>query len=718
MDASKTKELIETLLKQDDRVWNKNKNELNQIKLLDLIDAIDEKIIALLLDNEKVRDRFFVKIKDVYVFKINDFKFFMEENKINNSYTQYKITIGLSDGKHFLKDTNDVVLDFPYKDCILEGGMSSEDGMDTYYEWQEEKLKDKLDEEGNKIKDGIRNVKEVDVPAHYAEKQAKRKEVFFNQILAKDEIDRLLDDKAFVNWKRFTKDGEQEVKEIKRDEEGTIKENLIIKGNNLLALHSLKKQFAGKVKLIYIDPPYYFLKKKKEDTFEYNSNFKLSAWLTFMFNRLQLARDLLKEDGALYVQISDDGVGLLHQLLNEVFNLDGQNNFVNKITVKTKSPSGFASVNPGVFETAEYIFCYAKNKKQWRYNETYIKSKYDANYKWFVTNKDDDFKKWNIVDVAGIIAKENHFSGKKEMIKNMGVNVFDQMLADFALKNADKLFRYTAIADNASGEVVLARDKSKVERDKIIHISREEKYDVYIFNGNEIAFYAKKIKKIDGEMVPSIQLSNIWTDVPYEGIANEGGVKLKGGKKPEKLIKRIIELASNKGDIVLDYHLGSGTTCAVAHKMGRQYIGIEQLDYGKNDSVIRLKNVIAGDKTGISKSVNWQGGGDFIYLELAKLNETAKEKINECNNLSELENLFDELYGKYFLNYNVKIQEFKEKIIKEDNFRALRLEEQKKMFLTMLDLNQMYIQKSEMEDKQFEISQEDQKLTNEFYKEG
>ena len=189
----------------------------------------------------------------------------MEENKVYNSFTQYKNRIGLTDGKRFLKDSADVVLNFPYKDCVLEGGQSSEEGLDTYFEYEEEKTK-------------TINKQKVIEPAGYKEKQSKRSEIFFNQILAKDEIDRLFDKKVLINWKRFTTDGEVSVGEIKRDEDGKIKENLIIKGNNLLALHSLKFQFKGKVKLIYIDPPY----NTGSDSFSYNDKFNHSSWLTFM----------------------------------------------------------------------------------------------------------------------------------------------------------------------------------------------------------------------------------------------------------------------------------------------------------------------------------------------------------------------------------------------------------------------------------------------------
>ena len=185
--------------------------------------------------------------------------------------------------------------------------------------------------------------------------------------------------------------------------------------------------------------------------------------------------------------------------------------------------------------------------------------------------------------------------------------------------------------------------------------------------------------------------------------------------KPEKILHFIIYAATQVNDIILDFHLGSGTTASVAHKMGRQYIGIEQMDYIEDVACERLKKVIAGEQGGISKSVNWQGGGDFIYCELAKSNEQAKELIQACKNLEELEKLFETLYEKYFLNYNLKIQEFKDKVMQEDEFKSLDLDEQKHMFLTMLDLNQMYVPKTEMADSKFNISKEDQELTEEFY---
>jgi len=706
MNNTKLKQLILQVLKTDDRLWNEDKTELNQTLLLDLVEKIDETVIDLLLQEKDLREKFFLKIKDVYVFKTNDFRFFLEENKINNSYTAYRHIIGLTDGKKFLKDTNDVVLDFPYKDCVLEGGQSNEEGEDVYFEYDETVTKA---QEKQGLKDGT-----------YNQKISKRKEIFFNQVLAHDEIDRLFDHKALTNWKRFTKDGEQKVKEIKRDEEGTIKENLIIKGNNLLALYSLKKQFAGKVKLIYIDPPYYF-ENKTNDVFAYNSNFKLSTWLTFMKNRLDVAKELLKDDGLIFIQINDEGHAYLKILMDGVF----ENKFVNSISVKMSDLSGpkMAHLSKKFPKLKENILIYKRNNINLN-KITELKSSWDNEYKNYLENFEEE--DYNFV---------NNFDFEKESIeklnnklKNVKIIPLNDKIKELDLKELNKKEKEKAIFDfciENSFRIARTSNSSSLKKllDNII-----DKYNQKIIAikspSNNLALcittYDKKSKDPRVQIVFSkdtleTPLGDLWLDINTSGLHTEGGVKLENGKKPEKLLNYVIKSSTQKGDIVLDYHLGSGTTCAVAHKMGRQYIGIEQLDYGENDSVVRLQNVINGDKSGISKSVNWQGGGDFIYFELAKWNETAKEKIQEAKNLEELETFFDEMYERYFLNYNLNIKEFKEKVLQEENFRKLSLDEQKKIFIAMLDNNQMYVNKTEMADKKFGISEEDQKLTSKFY---
>ncbi|MBM4401379.1 MAG: site-specific DNA-methyltransferase, partial [Crenarchaeota archaeon] len=227
----------------------------------------------------------------------------------------------------------------------------------------------------------------------------------------------------------------------------------------------------------------------------------------------------------------------------------------------------------------------------------------------------------------------------------------------------------------------------------------------------------------DGERVFRVApMNNFWSndEIQVTGIAEEGGVELRRGKKPEALLQRIIEMSTKPGDIVLDYHLGSGTTAAVAHKLGLQYIGIEQLDYGENDSVVRLQNVIKGDQSGISKSVNWQGGGDFIYCELMKYNEAFIERIQDAKTSEELVQIWREMAEGSFLDWYVNpampeeaINDF-EALGKEEN----GLEKQKRLLAELLDKNQLYVNLSEIDDAQFKVSEEDKALNKAFYGEA
>ena len=629
------------------------------------LDNYKPELVEKILTNAILNEAFTEDIAGATILKINDIIQMLEVDEYwSNSYTRYANKIGLFTDNRYLDEVTDVVLNFPYKDGILKAGMTKDD-----------------------------------VSREDAE------ESFLNEIVAREEIDVLLDEKIFKNAKKYDKNGSSPVSEIKDTD------NLIIKGNNLLALHSLKKRFAGKVKLIYIDPPYYFTKKKKEDTFPYNSNFKLSTWLTFMKNRLEIAKDLLSDDGAIFVQISDDGVGELHVLLKEIFKKE---NFINKITLKTKSPSGFASVNPGVFETAEYILSFAKDKTKWKYNTQYVRSDYDPNYKFYILNKNEDYSNWEIENIGEYVAKKQGFKNKKEAKQNLGGVIFDNLVADFALKNAESIYRETSINDNASSVLVDLRNKSKYATETIFFQSRENNYDVYVKNGQELTFYSKKIREIDGERVPSIQLSNIWMDTPYEGIAKEGGVTLKGGKKPEKLIRRIIELATDRGDLVLDYHLGSGTTAAVAHKLNRQYIGFEQLDYGENDSIARLERVIQGESSGISKTVNWSGGGSFIYAELMDKNATFIDAVLNSKHSDELKAIFDDMKATLDFDFRVDLQEVDQSIWDED------FEMQKKILVKIIDKNQLYHNYSEIDDEtiKLQLSQSDYDFNKSFYGEN
>ena len=672
-----------SILKSDTRLLDKD-GELMGNKIQDLADKTDEKLIELLLNNDITRDKFFLKVKEAFVFKTSDFKFYLDENKIDNSYTQYENRIGLTTGGKFLKDSNDVVLDFPYKDCILEGGQSSEEGIDTFFEWDE---KDQ----------------------HFIEKKSNRKEIFFNQILAKDEMDRLLEPKAFANIKKHSVSGDDIITSFERNEKGIISDNLIIKGNNLLALHSLKEEFSGKIKLIYIDPPY----NTGSDAFKYNDNFNQSTWLTFMRNRLMIAKELLKEDGAIYVHIDHHQFGYLNILLNDVF---GKENKVQVISIKTASPAGFKTVNPGPIDVTEYILFYTKNKSSYKFKKGYVPVGYNSNYNLFL-ERNPDIKKWKFIPIKEKVILDAGFNSEKDAkvkFGNLWSSISKVMIEDFAYKNSENV---VSIRDpHKPTEKLKKLMLASKNEDNVIEYVREDNSIMYLYKGGALAFYSNKMQEIDGKNEVTELLTDFWSHISWAGIAKEGGVTLKNGKKPEKLLKQILELSTEENDIVLDYHLGSGTTASVAHKMKRQYIGLEQLNYSDNDSIIRLKNVVEGESSGVSKALKWKGGGSFVYLELAKNNLTAIEQIQSCNTYDELINFFDEMCEKYFLHYNVQVKKFKEEVSKENNFIKLSLEKQKEMFVKMLDLNQLYVNVSDMTDVRYKLSENDIAATKDFYR--
>lgn len=636
-------------------------DKLNKSRIADAAYKYSEALLTILLSNDGLKKQFFKKVAGATIFMQREFLNFLNNKSfLKDSYTEFKNQIGLQDDKgEYFRENKDVVLVFPYKDCVLEGGQDKE--------------------------------------------EQKRDEIFYNETLAPDEITRLFDSKALTNFKLYNNEGEQKL--TAKSEIDFSQQNLIIKGNNLLALHSLKKvkTVAGQVKLIYIDPPY----NTNTDEFNYNDKFRQSTWLTFMKNRLEIAKKLLSDDGVILVQISDVRVGVLRVLMDEIFE---PNNFINQISVKTKSPSGFKTVNLGVFETAEHILFYGKNKRKWKYRPQYVKSDYDNNYKFEVINIDDKYSKWKIKSIEEIISENDGFKTVKDAKEKLGIGVFNEKMAEYALLNSQKVFRYTEINDDAGKETLEAKEKSISAPDKVIEVQREDKDNRYVINGNEISFYSKKIREIDGEKVPTVMLTNIWTDIAWEGIAKEGGVKLKKGKKPERLLRRIIEMSTSEGDIVMDFHLGSGTTAAVAHKLKRKYIGIEQLDYEENGSITRLNNVINGDKTGISKFVNWQGGGSFVYAELKRYNQFYIDEIEKAKDTKALRELYKQMKEEAFFRIEVDHSKW-------DNgyFEQLSLKEQKEFLCECLDKNHLYVNLTEMEDAHYKMNKDDIALNKKFY---
>jgi len=649
-------ETLEKQLKKEPNFVTDN-GELKKWVVINKAQNYDAELIGLLLDDKELKAKFFLEIKSVLVFNQSLFIQFLEQkNYLNDSYTAYKNKVGLNiDGK-YLKQRNEVALVWPFKDCVLEGGQSREED--------------------------------------------KREEIFFNEILAQDEITQLLEPKVLTNAKRYTAKGEKSLDKFNRNAQGVITDNLIIKGNNLLALHSLKEEFAGKVKLIYIDPPF----NTGNDSFKYNDSFNHSTWLSFMKNRLSVAKELLREDGLIFINVDDIEEAYLKVLCDEIY---GINNFINVIAVKSSTPSGTKTAHKDktIIKQKDLILVYKKGDKV-SLNPQYTKREnWDTHYSLILEkNKKGEYSLSKLID----------------KVKKMQILSDTQKLDDLNIEN--KIFKEFYLANSAS--ICRLQSHKNLEADKISRTKKDSVYEHIVegvskglyYNGQVITPLSQGIKKVYSNQKFSedlgMLLCDFWTDIDFQNTQNEGGVSFPTAKKPEVLIARIIELATNENDIVMDYHLGSGTTCAVAHKIGRQYLGIEQLDYGENDSVKRLQNVLNNEQSGVSKAYNWKGGGEFVYLELKKYNQTFIEQIESANDSKTLLKIWAEMKVKSFLNYNVELSE-QEKHIEE--FKKDTIENQKELLIKLLDKNQLYVNLSSLNDKDFAVSAEEKKVTKDFY---
>ena len=386
-------------------------------------------------------------------------------------------------------------------------------------------------------------------------------------------------------------------------------ENMLIHGDNLLALKALEQDYAGKVKCIYIDPPF-----NTGAAFEhYDDGVEHSIWLNLMSVRFKLLKNLLREDGVLMVHLDDNESAYAKVLLDEIF---GRSNYLNTISLSTNDPSGFKATGSIIFRTSNHIHIYALNRHKANLKKIYTEKTYDTAYNKVLINPSDSFENWQFESINEAVAKENGFSDVASA-KRAFKSGFNDLVAEYAIKNSKFVTQIAAIGGGAAIKRKHTIELSKKNRNKVFKHPDEDVDDFFILNGRQILFYNKRFEVIDGKLVPSELLTDVWTDISWNGIANEGEVQFKNGKKPENLIKRCIELTTQEGDIILDSFLGSGTTAAVAHKMGRRWIGIELGDHAKTHCVPHLKQVVDGEQGGISKAVNWKGGGGFKFYTLA-----------------------------------------------------------------------------------------------------
>ena len=612
---------------------------LNKNKLAELARQYSPDLLNQLMSNEKMANHFFSKLQNgVLVFKKDIFLQFLNNKEfLPDSFTAYKTKIGLgTPDRNYLSENKEVVLNFPYKDCVLEGGQTKDD--------------------------------------------VKRQEIFFNETLAPAEINRLLDEKVLSNFKRYDKDGEHEIEELKDTD------NLIIKGNNLLALHSLKKRFAGKVKLIYIDPP----NNTGSDSFNYNDNFNHSTWLTFMKNRLEVARELLSDEGVIFLSIDRNEFAELKVLLDEIFRDGYQGTVINISAPNGRDYGNFA-------QTHDYIHIYSKNRDKVVLNQ--------------LEAEKDKFKKQ---DSLGSYYLHPLFNSNSAFHSENRPNLYYPFYISGDC-DSDGYYSLSVIRDEQH-TIEVYPPKSQTDGTQFVwrwgkEKATNQKYDLVAQKKTDGTY------RIAQKMRPKKQIARtVWSETSFTNRRGTEELQLLFGEKvfsfpkPENLIKRIIEIATNEGDIVLDYHLGSGTTAAVAHKMNRQYIGIEQMDYIETVSVERLKKVIDGEQGGISKDVNWTGGGSFVYAELKNDAQDFKNAVLEAREPETLSQLFEQAKKSSFLSYRVD-----PKKLKKSEFEKFSLAEQKQVLLELVDNNNLYVNYSEIEDSDYGISLEEKKLNRDFY---
>lgn len=392
--------------------------------------------------------------------------------------------------------------------------------------------------------------------------------------------------------------------------ENDIFDNKLIFGDNLLALKALEKDYSGCVKCVYIDPPF----NTKQAFEHYDDGVEHSIWLSMMRDRLEILHKLLTEDGTIFVHIDDNELGYLIVILDEIF---GRSNRAYITTFKQSSVSGPKSVNPGLVSTTSFVLIYSKNKAFWKPNKLYAKTSRDSRYSKYIVNYNEDYAGWKLAPLMEAFA--SYVGVEKKELKKHFAEKLENEVEKFVLSNPGRVVRTARIAekDVAQNAKEMLR-ASKVNSDRVFKAEREGRPDIYFLNGEQLIFYSSKTKLIDGETVTAQALSTLWDDLLSNNLHKEGGVRFPNGKKPEFLLKRVLEISTDVGDLVLDSFAGSGTTAATAHKMGRKWITIELGQHCDSHIIPRLKRVVDGvDQDGISKAVNWQGGGGFRYYNLA-----------------------------------------------------------------------------------------------------
>ena len=628
-------EIFKTLESSD--LFRNNEGQILKDKVIDYAIKNDEELLNILINNKKIEETFFLTKGKFKFFKSDLFlDYIKNKDFLENSYTKFKNKIGLVKNDNFLSDEDKVILNWPFKDTVLVGGQST----DEIY----------------------RN----------------KKEIFLNEVIAYDDIDRLYDEKVLTNGKIFLKKQNKKINKI----ENLIDQNFVIKGNNLIALSCLEKIYHEKIKLIYCDPPYNT--GGSTDIFSYNNNFKQSTWLTFMKNRLEISKRLLRKDGFIAITIDHVQLFYLGALADEIF---GQENRVGIITIfinpKGRQHERYFSAS------TEYMLVYAKDAKEAEFQSVTIDEKKQEDFAF----EDDDGKfRWD--NFARI-----RTSTKRSNKPNFWYPIY--VSKDLTTISLKKHNNYHEVYPISNGEEYTW---------KVIKETFEKKLSVEnykAFDENNNIFIKNKFRE-------SEVLKDLWTDKKYfsefQGtnvLKKEVGEKLaKKFSYPKSLYSVLdtLKIMTSKEDIILDFFAGSGTT-------GRATQELNKLDNG-NRKFILVEQVEDHIEIITERLSKFLDKGDFIYFELKKLNQNFIDKINGSKTSQELSNIYDEIKRNAIMEWSFEINEFEHQ---KENFYKLKLDDQKNIMKEMLNKNQLYVNFSEIDDKKYSCSITEKELTKSFY---
>lgn len=597
--------------------------------VLDDLELNDKELIGAIINNKYFQENYSVPFKNSFIFNGDEFKTALSQREyVYDGLTNYRNQIGLSVLRRPLDSfaNENIELDFPYKDTVLKAGMDKSD--------------------------------------------AKRStEPYLNKIIAKDEINALVEPKAFRNT------------EVIGDVDAA-NPNLLIKGNNLIALYSLAKRYSDAVKLIYVDVPYYFKEQKETDSFLYNSNFKLSTWLVFMENRLQEAFKLLKDDGSIWIHVGEDGMHYLKVLCDQIFSPE---NYVGTLPRKTRD--GKSDVPFNFSQDFDWLLVYTKTTNS---DKAIVGRKVQRKY---YETPDFPGRKWRTADLT-----------KQTTTK-------ERPNSDFTMVNPKTGKEYPVNPDRSWA---VTKDTFQEWYDRG-GIGFPDDYD--FMKGHRP--FRRVFKDEDDK---KDKLSSVSSDLLLKDFIKTLLAKSKTTKKdeyvkkqqfnyakPEELMKQIISVTTKEGDYVMDFFSGSGTTAAAALKMNRRFIAVEQIDEQLQLSKKRLNSVVKNeDKGGISKEVDWKGGSGFIYTELASKKENLIDQINAATTIDELTQIA-KLIGDDDYQLNIDINKVWQ------NLDQVTVNDVKNAMVDILEPAQLYVSALNADDPEEHISEKDRIFTKAFY---